>query len=115
MATVTQQPSSTEQPSSSRTSSQPSPSCPPVPHLLRVPVQGRIRLGQFLKLADLVRDGAQARAAVQAGDVTVNAVTETRRGHHLDDGDVVVVDLPSGPVAAVVEVSAAGTPAPAGP
>ncbi|AYD90814.1 RNA-binding S4 domain-containing protein [Actinomyces lilanjuaniae] len=109
MATVTQQPSS------SRTSSRPSPSCPPVPHLLRVPVQGRIRLGQFLKLADLVRDGAQARAAVQAGDVTVNAVTETRRGHHLDDGDVVVVDLPSGPVAAVVEVSAAGTPAPAGP
>ena len=68
-----------------------------------VPVRGRIRLGQFLKLAGLVEDGAEARIAVQCGDVAVNGETDTRRGHPLADGDVVVVDLPTGPVGAVVE------------
>ncbi|WP_454930905.1 RNA-binding S4 domain-containing protein [Actinomyces israelii] len=69
-----------------------------------VPVRGRIRLGQFLKLAGLVEDGAEARMAVQCGDVTVNGETDTRRGRALADGDVVVVDLPTGAAGAVVEV-----------
>ena len=68
-----------------------------------MPVRGRIRLGQFLKLAGLVEDGAEARIAVQCGDVAVNGETDTRRGPPLADGDVVVVDLPTGPVGAVVE------------
>ena len=68
-----------------------------------VSVAGSIRLGQFLKLAGLVEDGAQARIAIQSGDVTVNGTTETRRGHHLSDGDVVVVDHPTGRLCAVVE------------
>ena len=68
-----------------------------------VSVRGRIRLGQFLKLAGLVEDGAEARIAVQCGDVTVNGETEARRGHVLADGDVVVVDLPTGAAGAVVE------------
>lgn len=68
-----------------------------------VSVRGRIRLGQFLKLAGLVEDGAEARIAVQCGDVTVNGETETRRGHVLADGDVVVADLPTGAAGAVVE------------
>ena len=68
-----------------------------------VSVRGRIRLGQFLKLAGLVEDGAEARIAVQCGDVTVNGETETRRGHVLADGDVVVVDLPTSAAGAVVE------------
>ena len=68
-----------------------------------VSVRGRIRLGQFLKLAGLVEDGAEARIAVQCGDVTVNGETETRRGHGRADGDVVVVDLPTGAAGAVVE------------
>lgn len=65
----------------------------PVP---TVDVHGTIRLGQFLKLAGLVEDGAGARAAVQGGDVCVNGEPETRRGHHLADGDLVEVDLVDG-------------------
>ena len=68
-----------------------------------VSVSGSIRLGQFLKLAGLVEDGAEARIAIQSGDVTVNGVTETRRGHRLSDRDVVVVVHPSGEIGAVVE------------
>ena len=68
-----------------------------------ISVSGSIRLGQFLKLAGLVEDGAQARIAIQSGDVTVNGVTETRRGHRLSDRDVVVVVHPSGEIGAVVE------------
>ena len=68
-----------------------------------VPVRGRIKLGQFLKLAGLVEDGAEARVAIQSGDVTVNGQVDARRGHALDDGDLVVVNLPSGAVGAVVQ------------
>ena len=70
---------------------------------LNVSVSGSIKLGQFLKLAGLVEDGAEARIAIQSGDVTVNGATEMRRGHHLSGGDVVVVDHPAGQVGAVVE------------
>ncbi len=48
-----------------------------------------IRLGQALKLAGLVDDGAQARAAIEAGEVSVGGVVETRRGRQLHAGDVV--------------------------
>lgn len=68
-----------------------------------VPVRGRIKLGQFLKLAGLVEDGAEARVTIQSGDVTVNGQVDARRGHALDDGDLVVVNLPSGAVGAVVK------------
>ena len=70
---------------------------------LNVSVSGSIKLGQFLKLAGLVEDGAEERIAIQSGDVTVNGATEMRRGHHLSGGDVVVVDHPAGQVGAVVE------------
>ncbi|SDN17541.1 ribosome-associated protein [Actinomyces ruminicola] len=70
-----------------------------------VTVSGEIKLGQFLKLAGLVEDGAEARIAIQSGDVTVNGEVETRRGHRLADGDVVVVDLPTGAAGAVVTAS----------
>ena len=33
-----------------------------------ISVSGSIRLGQFLKLAGLVEDGAEARIAIQSGD-----------------------------------------------
>jgi ribosome-associated protein len=48
-----------------------------------------IRLGQLLKLAGVVDDGAQAREAIEAGEVTVGGVVETRRGRQLHPGDVV--------------------------
>jgi len=50
-----------------------------------------IRLGQFLKLADLIDNGAEARPLLGEGAVTVNGRTETRRGRQLVRGDVVTV------------------------
>jgi ribosome-associated protein len=49
-----------------------------------------IRLGQFLKLAGVVEDGGQARAVLEAGEVTVNGRPEDR-GRQLAAGDVVAV------------------------
>lgn len=48
-----------------------------------------IRLGQLLKLAGLVDDGATARAVINAGEVTVNGEVDTRRGRQVRQGDVV--------------------------
>ena len=57
-----------------------------------VPVrEDTIRLGQFLKLADLVDTGGDAKPLLADGAVTVNGVTETRRGAQLRKGDVVTV------------------------
>jgi ribosome-associated protein len=50
-----------------------------------------IRLGQFLKLADLVDNGADVKPLVAEGQVVVNGETETRRGRQLVRGDVVAV------------------------
>ena len=48
-----------------------------------------IKLGQSLKLAHLVKNGAEAKEVVQAGLVKVNGETDTRRGRKLVGGDVV--------------------------
>jgi len=48
-----------------------------------------IRLGQFLKLANLVEHGAAAREVCAAGQVKVNGEVELRRGRQLREGDVV--------------------------
>ena len=47
-----------------------------------------IKLGQAMKLAGLVDEGADAKFAIQDGEVTVNVETETRRGRKLYPGDV---------------------------
>lgn len=58
-----------------------------------VPIsQEPIRIGQFLKLADLAEDGGHARELLESGLVTVNGVVEHRRGAQLHRGDVVTVD-----------------------
>lgn len=67
-----------------------------------ITVIGTIRLGQFLKLAGLVEDGAIARELITDGDVTVNGEVELRRGRQLADGDVVVVHSPMGSFSAQV-------------
>jgi ribosome-associated protein len=54
-----------------------------------VVVSGEIRLGQFLKLAELVDTGAESKELIAAGEVVVNDEVETRRGRQLADGDVV--------------------------
>ena len=48
-----------------------------------------IRLGQLLKLADVVDSGGEAKALLAAGEVAVNGEPEQRRGRQLHDGDVV--------------------------
>jgi len=58
---------------------------------INVPVRDGIRLGQFLKLANLVESGGEAKPLVADGEVTVNGEVETRRGRQLAPGDVVSV------------------------
>jgi len=48
-----------------------------------------IRLGQLLKLADLVDNGADVKPLLMQGLVLVNGELETRRGRQLVKGDVV--------------------------
>ncbi len=50
-----------------------------------------IRLGQFLKLADVVAAGSDAKMLLAEGAVSVNGEPETRRGRQLVKGDVVTV------------------------
>lgn len=48
-----------------------------------------IRLGQFLKLSNLVQDGFEAKVRIQNGEVSVNGLTETQRGKQLKAGDII--------------------------
>lgn len=50
-----------------------------------------IRLGQALKLANVVEDGVDARDLITAGEILVNDQVETRRGRQLHAGDVITV------------------------
>lgn len=55
-----------------------------------VPIRDEsIRLGQFLKLANLIDSGSDAKALMIDGAVRVNGEVETRRGRQLVAGDVV--------------------------
>ena len=57
-----------------------------------VPIRDEsIRLGQFLKLANLVESGAEAKPVIVDGLVSVNGEVETRRGRQLVLGDVVTL------------------------
>ncbi|MCD4526558.1 RNA-binding S4 domain-containing protein [Nocardioides sp. cx-173] len=59
---------------------------------LDVPITDEsIRLGQFLKLANLVESGAEAKPLIASGMVRVNDEVETRRGRQLAQGDVVTL------------------------
>ena len=63
-----------------------------MPQELTVPIRDdSIRLGQLLKLAGVVDDGAGAREAVERGLVTVGGEVETRRGRQVRPGDVVTL------------------------
>lgn len=65
---------------------------------------GSIRLGQALKLADLVDSGTDAKDLIGAGEVLVNGAVDTRRGRQLVAGDVVEV----AGLSVVIETGAAG-------
>lgn len=51
-----------------------------------------IRLGQLLKLANLVEDGIEAKTLIEEGHVLVNGEAETRRGRQVRHGDTVTLD-----------------------
>lgn len=48
-----------------------------------------IKLGQALKAAGMVENGAQSKVVIQDGLVMVNGSIETQRGKKLKDGDIV--------------------------
>lgn len=50
-----------------------------------------IRLSQFLKLANVAQDGADAKFLILDGMVKVNNEVETRRGRKLRAGDRVEI------------------------
>lgn len=50
-----------------------------------------IRLDQFLKLANLVGSGGEAKILIVDGQVEVNGEVETRRGRKLREGDQVLL------------------------
>ena len=63
-----------------------------MPEPFDVPITDEsIKLGQFLKLANLVESGAEAKPLIAAGMVRVNDEVETRRGRQLAKGDLVQV------------------------
>ena len=62
-----------------------------MPSIPTIEVRGSIRLGQFLKRAGLVEDGAEARDLIQSGDA-------------LEDGELVELRTPQGVFAAKVRV-----------
>ena len=54
-----------------------------------------IRLGQLLKLANLVDSGSDAKFLLAGGEVSVNGEPETRRGRQVRPGDVVALGASS--------------------
>lgn len=48
-----------------------------------------IKLGQVLKAAGMVENGAESKVVIQNGLVMVNGSIETQRGKKLKDGDIV--------------------------
>lgn len=63
-----------------------------MPDPIDVPIDDDvIRLGQFLKLADLIESGSEAKTVIAAGLVRVNDEVELRRGRQLQVGDVVAL------------------------
>jgi ribosome-associated protein len=67
-----------------------------------------IRLGQLLKLADLVDDGSTAKEVIANGLVQVNGVVEVRRGRQLVPGDTVTLGGETVGIARDVGMSGAG-------
>ncbi|MFZ5987487.1 MAG: S4 domain-containing protein YaaA [Bacillota bacterium] len=51
-----------------------------------------IKLDQFLKWADVVPTGADAKLLIYEGNVKVNGEVEIRRGKKLRKGDIIEVE-----------------------
>jgi ribosome-associated protein len=55
-----------------------------------------IKLDSFLKLANLVMSGGEAKIVIQEGQISVNGEVETRRGRKLYPGDSITLNGCSG-------------------
>lgn len=65
---------------------------PPMAERRQVKIRGdMIRLGQLLKLADVVDSGGEVRDLLDSEEVRVNGEPEFRRGRQLRNGDVITV------------------------
>lgn len=51
-----------------------------------------IKLGQLLKLANLVSSGVEAKIVIQNGEVMVNGEVESRRGKKIYPQDIIEYD-----------------------
>jgi len=59
---------------------------------IEVPIRDEmIRLGQLLKLAGVVDDGAQARSLIEDGEVSVDGEVDRRRGRQVHSGSTVTL------------------------
>lgn len=67
---------------------------------------GSIKLGQFLKLANLAESGGHAKELISSGEVDVNGEVVTSRGYELVDGDI--VSIPSASLSATVLADGGG-------
>lgn len=50
-----------------------------------------IQLDQFLKLANIVQSGGEAKHLIQGGEVKLNGEVETRRKKKLQPGDIIEI------------------------
>ena len=69
-----------------------------------------IRLGQYLKFANLAETGGQARELIASGMVSVNGEVETRRGRQLHPGVEVTVTIGGQTVTATVDLTEPDVP-----
>ena len=51
-----------------------------------------ITLGQFLKFADIIESGGEAKMFLQNNEVYINAELDCRRGRKLRDGDKIEIN-----------------------
>lgn len=51
-----------------------------------------VTLGQFLKLADIISSGGQAKFFLEDVEIKVNGEIDQRRGRKLRDGDKIEVE-----------------------
>ena len=51
-----------------------------------------ITLGQFLKFADIIESGGEAKMFLQNNEVYINAELDCRRGRKLRDGDKIKIN-----------------------
>jgi ribosome-associated protein len=67
--------------------------CMSTPEIEDIPIRDEmIRLGQLLKLANLVEDGVEATELIKNGLVKVNGEIDDRRGRQLHHGDTVTLN-----------------------